>query len=172
MNRTIIITIFLLASLVLGIGFLWPKYQDLRVLQVDIEGKRKELQSREQYLSQLNQLSQELKKYEAPLSKIDSALPSDISLPSLFYFLQKASSQTGLVLEGVGQVSTEALGENLDVKGHSISLSVSGSYSAFKNFLSVLEKNARLIEVESIGFSSPPAASPFSFGIRIKAHSY
>lgn len=172
MNRLVIITICLLIALILGMGVLWPKYQGLARLQRDIEIKSADLQSRQQYLDQLNQLSDELKKYKEPLLKIDSAIPSVISPPSLFNFLQKVSAQSGLVLEGVGQITTGSLEEKSEVKTHSVNLSLSGSYSALKSFLSVLEKNARLFEVENISFSSVPEGSPFSFGVRIRVHSY
>lgn len=171
-NRPIFITVCLFIVLLLGIAALWPKYQDLKRNQAKIETKEKELQNREQYLSHLRQLHRELQKYQASLSKIDSSLPSSISLPDLYYFLQKASSQSGLVLTSVGQPSSNSLGKNTSIKAHSIGLSLSGSYTALKSFLSVLGKSARLIEIESIGFSSPPPGSPFSFGLRIKVHSY
>lgn len=52
-----------------------------------------------------------------------------------------------------------------------IDLVLSGSYSAFKNFLSILEKSARLIETESLSFSSPKEET-FQFDLKIKIHSY
>ena len=171
-NRLVSIAIFLFVSLVLSITLLWPKYQNLQRTRIKIEEKRNDLQNREEYFSQLSQLSHELQKYQASLSKVDSSLPPSISLPDLYYFLQKASEQSGLALTGVSQVSTNTLGKNTNMKAHSISLSLSGSYPALKSFISILEKSARLIEVEHISFSSPLLGFPFSFGVRIKVHSY
>ena len=198
MNRTIaIITVVcILTSLFLGIYFVQPKYQKLSDIKIEIQKKEKELQARKELLANLNELSKKLERYEEPISKISSSLPSHPSFPSLFNFLQKISKECGLTLESVGGVSTGPLRDstvqdsnvqssnqdssiqdsnvpNPVVQQHSISLSLSGTYSSLKNFLSVLEKNSRIIEVKNISFSAPgEPLSPFSFGITIKTHSY
>lgn len=170
-NLPLLIAISLFIILVLGVVLVLPKYQDLKSLQEKISQKRAELQYTQDYFSDLNKLSTELKKYSAELSKIDSALPLDPSLPSLFRFLQKTSSESGLVLKRLGQVSSNSLPERGKLKEYSLDLSLSGSYLSFKSFLSALEKTARLIEIESFSFSSLEGP-PFTFSLKIKFHSY
>jgi len=172
MNRQIIIVISLFLVLILGVGLVSPKYQDLKQLSKKIGEKQAELQSKKEYFSNLKETSEELKNYEVQLSKIDSALPPDPGLPALFDFIQKASSQSGLVLKEISPSSTK-LSQNFEgLQETESSLSVSGSYSSFKNFLLVLEKTARLIEIESISFSSSEKETPINFNLRIKVYSY
>lgn len=170
MPRILIISICIFLTLALGIGLIWPKYQGLKNLEFKIAQKESELKSQEEYLTNLRNISQELKQYQDNLLKIDSALPDGPSLPSLFNFLQKACSQSGLVLGDIGSVVVSSQKES-DIKEFHIGLSVSGSYTALKNFLYVLENSVRLIEVENIYFNSEKK-EPFSFNLAIKVHSY
>lgn len=176
MNRTLITIICFALALGLGLGLLWPKYQFLQSLQAQIKEEEEELQTKTEYFSQIKKILEELKKYEEELSKISNALPTDPSLPSLFNFLQKAASQTGLVLESIALKSIsapEAQKEPTKIKEIDVDLSLAGPYPALKDFLSAIEKSARIIEVRKISFSSPEDPSkPFSFEILIKTHSY
>ncbi|XOB41960.1 MAG: type 4a pilus biogenesis protein PilO [Candidatus Nealsonbacteria bacterium] len=179
MSKSIAIVILLISILVIGVFLIWPKYQDLRSLQLEIGKKTAELQYKEKHISNLQEVSEELEKYKPELSKIDSILPFNPSLPSLFNFLQKASSQNGLIFRNVDSFSMTTPKEKPGIKEISLNLGVSGSYSAFRNFLSTLEKSARLIEIENISFSSPEEKptvptqeTPFDFDLRIKVYSY
>ena len=169
MNKLIIIAGCLVLALVLGLTLTWPKYQDLRILQMDIKDKEAKLQSQKEYFSQIKEISEQLEEYIEPLAKISSALPKTPSLPSLFNFLQLSASQTGLLLEEMtlGGVSEGEI---------RVSNKLIGDYPAFKNFLLALETSSRMIEVESIAFESPKEPDepdePFTFVVKIKTHSY
>jgi len=115
-----------------------------------------------------------LSTYKEQLSKIDSALPKDPSVAALFNFFQKTSSENGLILTEVdmsGLFSSESSGER--IQKMSFSISVSGSYSAFKNFLSAVYRNSRLIKVKSISFSSSEQRKDlFDFNLNLETQSY
>ncbi|MDI6602654.1 MAG: type 4a pilus biogenesis protein PilO [Patescibacteria group bacterium] len=171
MSRPFIIVFFLSLVLILGRGFVWPKYQELKFLEQRNEEKRVEIEGRKEYLQDLNKAAKVLKNYQNQLTKIDSALPSDSHLVVLLNFLQKATSQSGLVLKDI-QPSTSR--PSLDVEGikeNELSLVVAGTYTSFKNFLSTLEMSSRLIEVESISFSSSKEDIQ-DFNLKIKVYSY
>jgi len=173
MNKLYITATALVLVVILIIFLLWPKYQGLRELSLIIQKKETELQSKRDYFAQLRKISQRLIEYKESLSRVDSALPEEPSLPSLFDYFQKTSSQTGLLLEDIvfGGVKDREKGSK--IKEIYISLILSGSYSDFKNFLFAIEKSAKLIEVEKIMFSTPKeSGEPFSFGVNIKTYSY
>lgn len=170
--KFIVILICLLVSFGLGFGILYPKYQEIKFLRFEISQKETELRYKEEYFSNLSQISEKLKGFGDSLAKIDSAIPQVVSLPSLFDFLQKISSQSGLLLRKLSPVSGRYLTEKSEIQEHSFSLSLSGSYLALKNFLLSLEKSARLIEVNSISFSSPAEGNFFEFELDLKVHSY
>jgi len=173
MNRPIIIAVCLFLTLVLGTFLIWPEYQEFGVQKSKIWQKEGELQNLKEHLLELEALSRELERYQVELSKIDSALPAEFFLPSLLNYIQKTASENGLILKSFGPVSSTPFKAREKIKEFHLSLELSGSYSAFKNFLSDLEKSARLIEVENISFSSPQEEEkPFSFSIGIKVYSY
>lgn len=165
--------IFLLLSiLVLGIVyFVRPKYQEFTDLRARVEEKKLELQNKKEYFSQLAELSQKLNEYEPQLTKIKSALPPEPRAYNLLEFFEKESSINGLILENVNLEGVTSIKDS-DIKKISISLSLSGTYPSFKNLLSTIQNNARLIEVESISFSSPEKGQIFSLNLEIRTHSY
>jgi Tfp pilus assembly protein PilO len=169
-----IISISLLVLLILGVVFLWwPKYQSFSDLRAELEQKERELEQKRKYFANLEALSKKLEGYPEELTKIESALSVDPSIPALFNFIQKASSENGLILEKLSLAKVSSSPEQqAEIQKISFSVSVSGSYSAFKNFLSVIYKNARLIEVESIKFSSPEGADLFTFDFNLETNSY
>jgi len=183
MPRLIIILICLFLSFILGLFSLWPKYQYLGSLRAEVENKETELKYIQEYFENLKETSQELTNYEAEISKIDSAIPVDVSIPSLFNSLKNASTGSGLIMKEFGAFSVVSLQENkgepypqraiptLAMKKISLPIELVGSYPAFKNFLSTLENNAKIFEVESIAFSSGEEGI-FAFEIAIETYSY
>ena len=187
----------------------WPEMQDLESLKSELSRKKLELQYKGEYFSHLRNLSNELEQYQEDLAKIDSALPAAPSLPSLFDFFQKTTSENGLVLRSINfslpssqtrEEITAFTGEEESISQQSLtevqeirfSLGLSGSYSAFKNFLFALERSARFWEVESfslspkviggkergeeeegtLGQGEKDKESIFSFDLQLKTHTY
>jgi Tfp pilus assembly protein PilO len=171
MPKIFVIGICFFLTIALGIFLIWPKYQDLTDLKLEIFKKKLEIQSQEDYLLDLQEASRKLEENQEVLTKIDSALPPDSSLPVLFNFFQKTSSESGLVLGDFGEITISPEKES-GLRETSLNLFLFGSYSAFKNFLYALENSARLIEVENISFLSPTEEDIFSFQLKIKVYSY
>jgi len=169
-NYPFYITIFFLLSFFLIIFLIFPKYQNLNSLKKEIFEKEDELSSQEKYFETLQKTSEELKKYAPSLSKVDAALPKNPSLPELLNFIQKTSAQSGLSLKGISPAATSPL-KGGKIKETRMNFVLVGNYPDFKNFLSILEKSARLIDIENFSFSSPKEG-PFNFNLTIKVYSY
>ncbi len=169
MNRSIITILLFLGAIGLISSFVLPKYQEGQALQQKIIQARQELQVKDEYITSLYDLSSELEKHKEEMAKIDTALPSEPSLPVLFNFFQQVSAQNGLILKNI-TVNVTPNSEDSEIQEIDIQLSVIGSYSSFKNFLFNLEKSARLFEVENISFSLGEEESSFNLGL--KTHSY
>jgi Tfp pilus assembly protein PilO len=178
MYRPIIIAIFLYAALALAIGLIFPKYKEFSLVQKKIEEVKTELQYRDNYFNLLGEISQKLNEYPEELSKIDSALPSEPFPLDVFNFIGTASPQNGLALRSVrlGEISSSKVISK--VREMKLSFTVTGSFPSFRNFLSVLESSARLIQIENISFNSTGerasmgerAATPFEFKIKIPSY--
>ena len=149
---------------------LWPGFQELKAVRADIERGGGELQSQREYLQMLDEIKAELEENKEEIAKVNTTLPVNSSLPSLFNFLQKTSSESGLILTEISPFTISSSKEFANLKEAIFSVEVSGSYSSLKNFISTLEKSARLIEVESISLSSAGEGT-FNFDLRLKTFS-
>lgn len=172
MNKQIVIIVSFCLILLLGIGLVWPRYQELKFLEQKIERKTAEVLKREKDLGHLKKTAQTLENYQTQLAKVDSALPSNPELSALFDFIQKTGAQSGLVLKSISYNPPQPFPGSEDFKETEASLAVSGVYPSFKNFLSVLEQSARLIEIESISFLASPEEEFRDFDLKIKVYSY
>lgn len=173
MMQKTLIAIFIFIILAAGVAlFGWPKYQEVQLASSEVKIKKLEAQDKEKYFSDLNSISNKLDGYSLELAKIDAALPSEPDIPALFNFLQKESSQSGLILKNLTWGGVASFEQSAGIQKITFSLSLAGSYSSFKNFLANLRNNARLFEVESISLTPPAKGDVFSFDLKIRTHSY
>jgi len=170
----IIISASLVMSIIIGAIFLYPKYQQFSELQNQITEKEEELADQQNYLKLLGQIEEKVIERQDLMDKVTSAIPDEPDIPSFLNFLKQETINTGVGLEQVTwnkQVSTK--NEKKQTNEYSVNLDVSGSYSAFINFISALESNARLVEILSTDFSLDyESEEPTIFNLKLKIHSY
>jgi Tfp pilus assembly protein PilO len=163
----------LLAALGLFFGFVAPKYQLLKSKTAEVEAKKVNLENTNNYYKRVTALSEQLKTYKEELAKIDSAIPSEVSLPQLYDFFINRASESGLVLKNESASGLTVSKTMPGLKELRFGLELTGSYENFKNFLKVLEKSARMIEIEKISFSSSGKSNDLpSFSLSVKFYSY
>jgi Tfp pilus assembly protein PilO len=174
MNRKIItIVAFFAVSLGLFLTLIYPKYENWQNLRLRTKEKNTEFQTKTEYFNEIKETTIILDTYPEALAKISSALPTDPALPLLTNFLQTSASATGMSLDKISIDSADQASGQKKFKETVLTLEVSGSYSAFKNFLSGLEKSSRIINVSSLSFKTPQKdKDPFVFSLSIKAFSY
>jgi len=162
--------VLLLIIIVFSIFFLvLPKHYEFKILQKKAAEKEAEFKAKSEYYFRIEDVFEDLKRREEQLVKIDTAISSKLDFSSILYFLQKVAKEKGVILTSlkfqkssplkVEKVVTvgEVPGikeEETGIQENSFDCNITGTYSAFKDFLSVLENSARLIEVENISFSS------------------
>jgi Tfp pilus assembly protein PilO len=168
-------------AIIFGVNALLPRFNQFQTLNKEVKTKTAELQSKEKYYANLRQIDNQLRAKSSELSKVNSALPDEPSVPSVLAFLQKAGTQSGLVVKNLGDFSISNSESNSNLKDIEFGLEISGTYSSFKNLITVLEKSARWFEVKSVslnyfvpgaGSAGPATKDIFSFVIRVRTHSY
>ena len=169
-NYPLYIVVALVVSLLLIFFFLVPKYKDFAFIKQETTKTSTELQSHQEYFKQLQGLAEKITLNSQNFLTIKAALPEKSSLTEIFGFFQKTASFSGLVLENISSDSSFST-EKKNINITRINLALEGSYASLKNFLSVIEKSARLIDVDSISFSSPKEGL-FDFDVEVKIHSY
>lgn len=168
---SIIAAISFLIVIALAVLVLWPMFQELESVWGDIETGKMELQIKQEYVSKLDGIKEQLDEKRTEISRIQTTLPSNPSVPSLFNYLQRVSSEYGLILTEISPFSVSSSSSFTDLRETTFSIKASGSYSSIKDFISSLEKSARLIEVESISLS-PGQETAFEINLRLKTFSY
>jgi len=165
-----IIIAFALSALMVFVLVL-PKYENFNIKKQEIFAKENELKSQEDYFQKVQKISEEIKNYQDSILKIESALPQSRSVPELLNFFQKIASQSGLSMNKVDLAFVASDFEE-EVMTTEINISLKGDYSGFKNFLSVAEKSARLIEIEDVSFGYSEKGAIFDFDLKIRVYSY
>lgn len=169
MNRPLFSIVVLAGAILAAFFFTWPALQDLQFLLLEKRSKLAEFENRQAYFANLASLQTQLKDFEPLLAKLDSALPEDTFLPSLYQLIQEISADSGLVLKSiVAQVEkTESPVQTIDLQ-----LKIAGSYESFKSFLKNIQNAWRLISIDSLTFVSPKAGPSFEVSLRMQAYSY
>ena len=170
----IIIILLALASYL----FIWPKFQEYRTIKKEFDLKDEEIKAKEKYLPKLEATLQKLNESSEKIKIIESALPSNPSIASLYEYLVKTASENGLIVDNIDitnlfnreESKNPDQGVSDNINEMLFSIKVSGAYDSFKLFLENLYLNARIIEVKSLNLSS--MENNFSFDLRLKTQSY
>ncbi len=156
-----------------------PKYRSFQNLLAVLGTKETELQAKNAYFVEITETYKELMQYQDVLQKIDAGLPSKFSPAELINFVYKKTIENGVSLKGIGIIRSSEVGTGTNVNEITLPLELNGTYSSLKNFLSSLEKSARLVEIENVSFSvampsleNPQVTSSYPFNITIKVYSY
>lgn len=154
MNKSFAIPILFFIALLITVYLVLPIVSDFSNLNKQLEMRKKEALVIESYYKGIHDNFNKLKEYQESLEKIDSALPADFFLPSLFNYLQKTSTENGLFLKSVNLsvVSKKETEEEIakKIQEKYVSIELIGFYDAFENFLKSIEKSSRLIEIEEV----------------------
>lgn len=168
-----------------------PLYQRFNLDKIQLKESQKDLKYRQDYIRQVSDITRRLQKDKESVAKLDFSLPENVSVASLFNFLQAAAQKNGLILTDVTMptrvpliIQKKVTGKggrktilkqktNLDY--YSFSAQVQGSYKYFEGFISDLEKSARMLEIDNINFSVPTESSTsnnFSYNLALKIYSF
>lgn len=179
MDRKIIISLFSLAiGIILIFILIVPLYSSVRGLFAEISQQEETITKLEELLAKTKELKDGYQQVEAEANRIFLGLPEEKDVPNLLVQFESLANSNGLFLGAIkfGQLkgeeksspapaSAEEFSEEESAdqpapvinqqipKESSVDLSLSGSYSAFKKYLTDIEKNIRSMDVSSFNFS-------------------
>ena len=171
-QKNIISLISFIVSLILIFVFVFPLFSSAREIYSDLNQKRQEIEKLKELSSKIGKIEQDYDSISEAIEKVLLALPEEKDLPQLLVQFEKIAVNNGLLLESIefGEISKkeesdfirsiedyETLNQSKKMlstfPNSSVLLKVVGSYSAFKNYISALEKNVRSMDIYSIQFS-------------------
>jgi len=180
-DKPILIALILFIILILVFFVVSPEYQKFKDLQSELGIKKAEYNAQKEYYSAIGQTYYDIKSKSEDIAKIDNALPSDPNLGKLVYYLQEQATKSGLIMKSLFLTKSSTSTAENSVKDIAFSLNLVGNYSALENFVSYLEKSARLFDIASISFGSGETSgseaqfetqSVFSFSMQVNTHTY
>ena len=143
--------------IILGCGYLYllkPKYIYLKETgSLTLQSLKKSLLTKKEYLENLKKLKKSYNNLSMEdREKLEEILNWDKDIPNLFVHFENLVEKRGMTLasinfaEGKGEGAIKTLNIDLAVAG--------GNYQILKDFLDDLEKDIKIIDVDSVIFSA------------------
>lgn len=165
----VLVPLLILVVGIVGYFVVWPKYLETQAARADLTAKTADVTVREASLTGVNDLIASFQKNQADLAPVDGAIPDAPRIPELLANFDYLSAQSGLFLASV-QLTPELTGgpaaaaqaisqsqalpdiakttKNLGIIQANVSLK--GDYPGMKKFLSVLEQNLRIMDIQGL----------------------
>ena len=169
MIKKVIIGILALGCIA-SIAFLdVPMISDVLKTKEDVKTQQDLLKEKNDFIQKAEKLAEQYKGSEDIFKKLDVILPDNQDMPNMIVQLEALANASGVVLRDVTFAEEEKTEGNVsDYKAIRINVKIDGSYEAFKNFLTAVENNMRLSDVNSIGFqatTNSTGVSTFGFDV-------
>lgn len=179
------------AFLIISAVLIWQiaeNYPQIGILQDKIKAQEMVVKDSEDTLKRLKEFIVFTEKNKEIINRFDSILPADEYKPNLLSDLDSLANTNGLSTLKIGfeenikpangeKNTAGSLHKNNDFDSRSIKMSLRGSYFSFKNFLSAVEKNLRVMDVVSVDFSADSSSKEtegekksYSYNIELKTY--
>ena len=158
-SKSILSILLVLGSVGLGYFGVWPQWKTYSTAQAQLKNAQEEQQKLQVAQTQLNDFLNEYSQHSADADRVNSALPlSRNEIYNVLNNLDVLSQQSGVGLAGLTThdlPETDQLGAQTNsIIPMDVDITVTGTYFAFKEFLSSLEKNLRIIDVYSMSVTA------------------
>mgnify|MGYP001591355304 FL=1 len=172
-----------MASFVVYALLIKPAYADLNILRGILSSKTEALEVHGQIALKVKDLIANYKGVQNLQENISLALPREQSLAALYNQFYALASDTNLTLKalsaGAGTLRATAEDKSASktpakIGTVQVSLTLSGTYESFRNFLEKLETNIRILDVASFAIALPQvqsrSANSFDFNVVVVAY--
>lgn len=172
---------FIVVALVFFFDFIQPEYGNLEVLKGQLSGEQSFLQTETQAVAQAQTLISEYKNQSQAEQNAALAMPTGEDLAGALAQVYGLAANEGIVVQSVGitapalQVEGGASSTNITKPLGTISFQIqaSGSYEALQSFLSGLQTNIRIFDVEGLSLASSQSGKiPDAFTYTIAVTTY
>ena len=141
-----------IATVIVGMVLVYPKYQVFRASGRVAEEKQGELDAQAALINEINKTKSKYKKAEDDLLKVADLLPlyGRKSVADLFIEMESIASESGALIQTINFGSVSEQKDGKPAKGYKTidaRLSVVASYGAFKKFAATVEKNQHLMDI-------------------------
>lgn len=167
----LIIPILVLAGTGFAYFIMSPQFKDVRLSREALAGKKAAMEQRRDAFEGMKKMIADLEAKRTELAPLDQAIPTSPDIPELLANLEQLARQSGLLISDLqistaSTVSSLAPGEDLaraqrteqlmrsaeNLSIMNISLNVTGQYPQLEAFLLNMERNLRLMDLQTVNF--------------------
>ncbi len=185
-NKPVTALILFVITGILLFLFVIPAYGELQAAKNTLANKEAEFNGESDYYAKIADLAKGINDRKDALAKVDQALPVNGSIAPLIYFFQQRGTESGLLIKSItfsnANTITPALiggqAAKKSVKDIIFQLDLTGNYQGLKTFLGILEKSARLFEVDTIALAplqslqNVAQVQNYDIKLQVKTHTY
>ncbi|HWA64555.1 MAG TPA: type 4a pilus biogenesis protein PilO [Candidatus Paceibacterota bacterium] len=152
-------------------AFVMPSYDHISSAREAVAARDAELTQRTSLIDQINSWAQQYSQHSSDISRFSYIVPETKSSPELVSMLEAIVHQSGLTLNGIALGNIDPNNQAASYQTQGIDLTITGTYPAFRSFLSAIEQNIRIIDITSIN-AAPVGAESSDIQFRLKANTY
>lgn len=157
-------TLFILTTII-GIVFVYPKYQEASTSSRTLSEKRAEQEKQNVTVASIVRIYDSYKKSPQDVNRIQYLLPKldAQSIPKLFIEMEGITAQSGIFLNSISfkdegsdapAKSGSAVQTSKGYKKINISIDAKGGYKSIKSFGDSIENNEHLMDITSLSITS------------------
>ena len=128
-----------------------PSFDKTRTLRASIGERQDILLEASEIKARVGEMNREIDLKKAEVDRLDILLPKEKMIPELLSGLESIMAASGM---SPTEVNISELSTQQDMKKLSGNLKLNGSFVSFMQFLDLLEKNLRLIELITVDVSA------------------
>jgi Tfp pilus assembly protein PilO len=166
-NHRLYFSIIVSISILVFSLLVLPAFDKTRTLSGSIKERENMLDELQQTAGRIAEFNNEIKTNEANIAKLDQLLPRQKEVSEILVTIESIISSSGLYLSelSISEPVSQGIGKvNANIK-------LTGEFYSLMNFLDLLEKNLRLIEINAIDISTQPGGglSAINYDIKFEA---
>ena len=142
--------LFFIFSVIGVFGLIVPLAKDIMEKREDIKYHQRVIKANDKYISEVKDLIDKRESYSEDMQRVDKMTPENPEIPALFNFIEQTARENKMRIERLGDFSVINSERNQFFGAVSFSFTLQGNYGSFKEFLSMVEENERLIEINRL----------------------
>ncbi len=182
MGRFIFPIILIAIAAISYFTFIDPHYTQVKALRVQLDSYNKALSNERQLEAIRNDLTERRNAMSSSdIERLERLLPDNVNNVGLILDLNALGQPLGMQIQNVkfevqnkataaGQDQKQAAQDKKDYGVFNIEFSTIGTYPNFVSFLAQLDKSLRMIDVQSISFSSTDDRSVYRYDFKVKTY--
>ena len=164
MNQKLLSSVYISFSILILFLLALPAFDKTKMLRSALAGREIRFAELTETAKRVEELNQNIDKNKSDISKLDQLLPKQKDISEMMTAIESIVSSSGLTLTEI--TFSEFKGEPISTITGNIKLT--GDYNSLTAFLDLLEKNLRLIEVNTFDIASQLSGSARTINYDIK----